>query len=226
MPLTCRSSRLASWRSRAAKNVSGSPLDFSPGKGPCVTFTDEGAGFMAAFPLLKASDPRLAHSHNLLCNWHLSDQMQPITEQRNATKQQPNTSSCTLQWPNHPGFIHIVGCKETATLFHQQMRNYHEFTHIDEPAKGVQLCVVIAITQPLLHEQGKKCTVLQGPHSLFNALMEYSSIVVHFHYLRADLRNNLTKLLILPADSKVIIPATCFKRSEALQSTSKYFKEL
>ena len=139
---------------------------------------------------------------------------------------QPNSNQ-TLQVVHCSGqIIHIVGCKETATLFHQQMLNYHEFTHIDEPAKGVQLCVVIAIAQPLLHEQGKNCTVLQGPRSRFNAMMEYRSIVVQFHYLRADLRNNLTKLLILPADSKVIIPATCFKRSEALQSTSKYFKEL
>ena len=95
---------------------------------------------------------------------------------------QPNSNQ-TLQVVHCSGqIIHIVGCKETTTLFHEQMLNYHEFTHIDEPAKGVQLCVVIAITQPLLYEQGKNCTVLQGPRSRFNALMEYRSIVVQFHY--------------------------------------------
>ena len=105
------------------------------------------------------------------------------------------------------------------------MLNYHEVTHIDEPTKGVHLFVVIAITQPLLYEQGN-CTVLQGPRSWFNALLEYRSIFVHFHYLSADLRNNLTKLLMLTSDSKVIIPATCFERIDALQSTSKCFKVL
>ena len=42
-------------------------------KGPCVLFTDEGAGFMAAFRVLKASDSRLAASMNLLCSWHLGN---------------------------------------------------------------------------------------------------------------------------------------------------------
>ena len=40
------------------------------GNGPRVIFTDEGAGFMAAFRVLKASDSRLAASMNLLCSWH------------------------------------------------------------------------------------------------------------------------------------------------------------
>ena len=43
------------------------------GKGPRVIFTAEGAGFMAAFSLLKASDSRLAASMNLLCSWHLGN---------------------------------------------------------------------------------------------------------------------------------------------------------
>ena len=43
------------------------------GNGPRVVFTDEGAGFMAAFRVLKASDSRLAASMNLLCSWHLGN---------------------------------------------------------------------------------------------------------------------------------------------------------
>ena len=43
------------------------------GNGPRVLFTDEGAGFMAAFRVLKATDSRLAASMNLLCSWHLGN---------------------------------------------------------------------------------------------------------------------------------------------------------